>query len=772
MNKIVLLLIVIHSCHSLNSGSDKPVEIRTFDNPYSNNLEDVDYSNSAATLYYISSLHNFSNYILLQSIVPHLNIDDNNLENILVSRNIVVKNDVVMYREDLLSHVNNLEESDIGEYLSYDAINHNFDYKYSQFPVILSADQYDIENNIAAIEFALSDLGKWVLTKDDLYLDKVKSELLLKDEIYSSTSLLNSVDYSSYAQHLIRYGIYNYHLSNYHKSIEYLLLAVQYLSKDEYFKRHVWQIYVAIALISHEIKAISEFKSSLLKAVSNAEQYQKQLFHESRVREFSQSTIAHEILLEQQLVNLSPDDRLVIAENAKSSLLIDNYQVNSKSINEDIFSEHHLNKAVELKDASIELMNMRSRYYSSVSKISSENNTHAIRNLVSILDNYEQDIQLLSLKTNYMYEEFTSDIRREQYRRQVLDAEESLEFDLSKNRINYALLDSYLDDKTSVVYYFMSANKLHIWILSNEGVKVYETVDVNYVEMSDNIELFRGMIQSKSEIYQLGNELYNILLKPVIHLLSEDTRLCIVPHQYLHYLPFDALYQKGKYLIEEYEILYLPKLSFVENIKDRHVNNSNSYFGVAGLDNELPHTRNEILATNNYFDSSDVLIGTDANKEKLYALDSYDYVHFATHGYSISQFPLLSYLQINDAPLFSYEIEKLKMNASLVVLSACETSMGPLFRSDDIGSLSRAFLRNNVSSVIETLWRVDDVASMELIRFFFKNHIVDNNIKSESLKNAKLYLLNEAYTLDYAGKTIKFDHPYYWSPFKLSGNWR
>ena len=96
---------------------------------------------------------------------------------------------------------------------------------------------------------------------------------------------------------------------------------------------------------------------------------------------------------------------------------------------------------------------------------------------------------------------------------------------------------------------------------------------------------------------------------------------------------------------------------------------------------------------------------------------------------------------------------------SLVILSACDTSPGKLTRGDELIGLTRAFIYAGTPSVISTLWRVEDRASYELMRVFYRN-LRAGQSRGDALRQAQLATLRE------------YPHPYYWAAYQLVGEAR
>ena len=143
-------------------------------------------------------------------------------------------------------------------------------------------------------------------------------------------------------------------------------------------------------------------------------------------------------------------------------------------------------------------------------------------------------------------------------------------------------------------------------------------------------------------------------------------------------------------------------------------------------------------------------------------------MHFATHDFVNSGRPELSGLLLaqdttsgEHGVLYSGEIYNLKLNADLVVLSACETGLGKIQKGEGIIGLTRALLYAGAKNIIVSLWQVADESTSDLMVDFYKNSLVSKGqiSYSEALRNAKLKMISEG----------KYAHPIFWSPFILIG---
>ena len=113
-----------------------------------------------------------------------------------------------------------------------------------------------------------------------------------------------------------------------------------------------------------------------------------------------------------------------------------------------------------------------------------------------------------------------------------------------------------------------------------------------------------------------------------------------------------------------------------------------------------------------------------------------------------------------DGRLHVYEIYDLRLTqASLVVLSACETAQGSLDEGDDLVSLQRAFLSAGAPAVLSTLWAIDDSASAALMESFYRR-FRGGEPADQALRAAQLDLLRQP----------PWRAPYFWAAFTLTGS--
>ena len=165
--------------------------------------------------------------------------------------------------------------------------------------------------------------------------------------------------------------------------------------------------------------------------------------------------------------------------------------------------------------------------------------------------------------------------------------------------------------------------------------------------------------------------------------------------------------------------------------------------------------------------------GFRATRENLLNLQTSDYkiLHFATHGYVNEERPELSGIVLsrfdeNGRQLNEFfriqDIYALKLNSDLVVLSACVTGIGKEIKGEGLMSLNNAFLQTGARSVMASLWKVEDGATLELMKNFYGGLAVERLTPSESLRRAQMKLRENP----------RYKSPFYWAAFTVQGDFR
>jgi CHAT domain-containing protein len=205
-----------------------------------------------------------------------------------------------------------------------------------------------------------------------------------------------------------------------------------------------------------------------------------------------------------------------------------------------------------------------------------------------------------------------------------------------------------------------------------------------------------------------------------------------------------------------------------DEIKEIH---RHRYVRAGGIMDRLPYSGEEIKTIARLFEKeslkSVVHLREQAAEEKAKAanMKDFDYIHFSCHGLLNDDFQSLVLSQLppekskEDGYFTLNEIMNCDYNAKLVVLSACETGSGKMYKGEGVTGLTRAVMYAGTPAVVASLWKVDDITTKELMVKFYKNMLEKNLDKTEALRQAKLELI----------KNKKYRSPLFWSAFVMYG---
>ncbi len=373
----------------------------------------------------------------------------------------------------------------------------------------------------------------------------------------------------------------------------------------------------------------------------------------------------------------------------------------------------------------------------------------------------------------------------ESYSRELADAErtyQNLLDDLRASDPEYAAAESLkvpelaevqtrLGPGTALLEYVVGQDQVLALALTAKQVRAH-VIPLSSTNLAGRIELLRGLIARRSgdEWRAPAASLGRALIAPLERQawLAGIRRLYIVPHQSLHYLPFAVLPRGTRTLGEDLAIAYLPAAAVL--VHDfAPANNQKRLLAMAPSRPGLKHVEEEARAVLEFFPTgSRALAGERATESAFKSLSpAFGILHLATHASFNRLNPMLSALDLepggaDDGKLQVHEVLEMRLHASLVTLSACDTAMASghfaeVPAGDDFVGLTRAFLYAGSRSVLATLWEVDDRSTPALMRGFYSR--LDKSDKAAALTAAQRELRGNA----------QYQHPYYWAAFILVG---
>jgi CHAT domain-containing protein len=322
-----------------------------------------------------------------------------------------------------------------------------------------------------------------------------------------------------------------------------------------------------------------------------------------------------------------------------------------------------------------------------------------------------------------------------------------------------------LNPGEAIVEYFQHGNQLLAFVVNGQRVQVARLKGEG---LEQEVSRFREALAANNEpVYRaLQQSLHDRLFHPLRGMITEKS-LAIVAHGPLHYLPFASLSDGKRTLIDDFALRTLPSATVLKFLKPRARDNTGTLvFGNPDLGNrqyDLAFAEEEARRIAQARPQNKLLLRKEASE--LAAKNEsakFGRVHFASHAVFEPDEPLKSGLMLaaegrEDGRLTLGEIYGLKLNADLVVLSACETGIGKISKGDEVVGLTRGFLYSGAATVVSSLWKVDDAATGYLMETFYAE--MDRGTgKHEALRKAQL------------ATRKKFPSPYYWAAFQITGN--
>ncbi|MCA1717377.1 MAG: CHAT domain-containing protein, partial [Actinobacteria bacterium] len=266
---------------------------------------------------------------------------------------------------------------------------------------------------------------------------------------------------------------------------------------------------------------------------------------------------------------------------------------------------------------------------------------------------------------------------------------------------------------------------------------------------------------------EILSHLYIVLVAPVEGFLEEmddrvseggSGKLVIVPHGLLHQVPFHALFDGKRYLLEHFEISYAPSARVYSLCQHQTPPRPLDKALVMSVPDPLiPAVTEEARAVARHLPGAEVLNDGQATTHALRSASSGCHVlHLACHGLFRSDNPMFSSLKLHDGWLTAADVMQLDLAGAIVTLSACESGRNEVLAGDELIGLTRAFLGVGASTLVVSLWVVQDETTASLMAKYYE-HLRDGAGQAEALRAAQLAIKDE------------HPHPYYWAPFVLVG---
>lgn len=332
-----------------------------------------------------------------------------------------------------------------------------------------------------------------------------------------------------------------------------------------------------------------------------------------------------------------------------------------------------------------------------------------------------------------------------------------------------------LDPTAAIVYPIVLPDRLAvIAVLPNQPLAYHASAS----PQAEVVATLRQFRQSLNPVYpdalrlQVSQQIYDWLIRP-FRPAFEQARietLVFTLDAPLRDLPMAALHDGQHYLVEQYQLALAPSLTLLPGTPWADL--SPVTLLAAGLSTArqgfpaMPSVLTELAAITAHFPAHTLVNAEFTEVALAQALKDWPapIVHIASHAQS-GPTPNASFILTWDHKIWANNFRKLieanlrkSTIIELLVLSACQTASGDQRIALGLAGLA---VRSGVRSVIATLWAVNDHSTAELMAVFYQ-HLMQRLGRSRALREAQLNLL----------QSQVYEHPYYWAPFILVGDWR
>ncbi|WP_452226592.1 CHAT domain-containing protein [Lacinutrix cladophorae] len=331
------------------------------------------------------------------------------------------------------------------------------------------------------------------------------------------------------------------------------------------------------------------------------------------------------------------------------------------------------------------------------------------------------------------------------------------------------------EDQAVLVEYFYGIHYIYQFIFSDKAAR-FNRIKLN-AENKNNISNFINYFNSSAiinnNISKFTEDAYTTYKTLLLDEITDKENVIIIPDSRLSFIPFDALltaktestsFSKMPFLVKKHKLIYNANAYLYLN--QNKTKKKESLLGIfpvfEGTNLELIYSKTEAENIEDIL-HGDFLLQAEATKNKFIEKASkYSIIHLSTHAKS-GNFKEPASIDFYDETLSLNELYGLKIEANLVVLSACETGVGALQKGEGALSIARGFQYAGANNVLFSLWQINDLATSQIMTSFYQNYskhkseFIANNIsKIEYLNNNEINNIKKS--------------PYYWSAFVYYGN--
>ncbi len=337
--------------------------------------------------------------------------------------------------------------------------------------------------------------------------------------------------------------------------------------------------------------------------------------------------------------------------------------------------------------------------------------------------------------------------------------------------LNLAALQKRLGGDKVLIEFFETEDRFSAFVLNQNELRVMQT-DVQRKDVENWHSQFESQLRTFRHGAAVAGSLASVLKKRTDQLLAtlgerlvgplgvngSAKSLIVIPTGSLFSVPFSALRFDDEYLIERHAVSLAPSASMWLGLAGRKAQKNLNAAVIGHSDDAIPFAEEEAREVAAILNSKKALTGPAATTEgfKL-AAESAGLLHIACHGLFRADTPMYSSLQLADGRVTAADVAKMRLNAELVTLSACETGRSEIVGGDEMLGLARGFLAAGASGLVMSLWNVSDRHTIGLMREFYRAMQRSANAEA-SLQSTQVEMVAQGL------------HPYFWAPFCYIGS--
>jgi tetratricopeptide (TPR) repeat protein len=329
-----------------------------------------------------------------------------------------------------------------------------------------------------------------------------------------------------------------------------------------------------------------------------------------------------------------------------------------------------------------------------------------------------------------------------------------------------------LPDRAALVEYYEVRGTFYACVLTRNQLRLVPLAPVEQVRRSMRLlhlqlakrqlgpEYLRafGQVLEAATLAHL-RDLHAALIAPIRRHLH-GRHLIVVPHDVLHALPFHALHDGSRFLVDDVAVAYAPSATVYYLCATRPLVTKDRALVLGVPDGRAPRIRDEVRDVAACLRRARLYTGRRASRRRLEAEGpGCGVVHIATHGGFRHDNPMFSSIRLGDGELHLFDLYALRLPAGLVTLSGCATGRGVVVGADEVLGLTRGLLYAGASAVLVSLWDVQDTSTARLMTAVYRGMQSTPDL-AVALQEAMVALKAE------------LRHPYYWAPFLLVGHHR